>query len=445
MRNVHHHAVYGILLVGLCGCAPSVIPATVPSPSSAANSDTDAGRSPAGIALSGTSDQVDVERIAGALRQAVTFLCQQQDQDGAWRSDLYASFKDGSALTPLVLLGLQHAYDIGTQEPDLLPTLQRGYRFLARWSQPDGTLRLEENQLEYPVYTAALILEVFSHTTAKEYQALRSGWIRYLRERQLTEANGWKPEDEHYGGWGYCRLIPRKPEPGRFAPAFTESNLSATLFALQGLAKAEALDMATARNALVFIRRMQNWGDDVPAHVRDGGFRFVPADPVRNKAGLANPPQASPLDSPKSPAGFPSYGSMTADGYRALALCHKVQATDTQRQDDTRLRAAGEWLQRHFQAAEHPGAYIPAQASNRNAVYYYYVSSLARAFFEHRLHLPQQRSWANELAKALLEKQKADGRWENDLELVRENEPLVATAQAVIALALCHKNLQRPR
>jgi len=70
---------------------------------------------------------------------------------------------------------------------------------------------------------------------------------------------------------------------------------------------------------------------------------------------------------------------------------------------------------------------------------------LARAFFEHRLHLPQQRSWANELAKALLEKQKADGRWENDLELVRENEPLVATAQAVIALALCHKNLQRPR
>ena len=445
MMNVHHHAMYGILLVGLCGCAPSVIPANAPSTPSPANSDTDGGRSPAGISSSDTSDQVDVERPAGALRQAVTFLCQHQDQDGAWRSDRYTSFKDGSALTPLVLLALQYAYDADCRLPDLLPTLQRGYRFLARWSQPDGTLQLDEDQLEYPVYTAALTLEVFSHTTAKEYKALRSGWIRYLQERQLTEANGWKPEDEHYGGWGYCRLIPRKPEPGRFAPAFTESNLSATLFALQGLARAEALDTATARKALVFIRRMQNWGHDTPAHVRDGGFRFVTADPVRNKTGLADPPQTLPLTSSKSSAGFPSYGSMTADGYRALALCQRVQATDPQQQDDARLRAAAEWLQRHFQAAQHPGAYIPAHASNRNAVYYYYVSSLARAFSEHRLHLTQQRSWANELAKALLEKQKADGRWENDLELVRENEPLVATAQAVIALALCHKNLQRPR
>jgi hypothetical protein len=388
---------------------------------------------------------VDVERTASALRQAVMFLCQKQDKDGAWRSDLYASFKDGSALTPLVLLALQQAYDADSRLPDLLPTLQRGYRFLAQWSQPDGTLRLEEEQLEYPVYTAALTLEVFSHGTAKEHRALRAGWVRYLLQRQLTEANGWQPQDDHYGGWGYCRLIPRKPEPGQFAPAFTESNLSATLYALQGLTQAEALDTATARKALIFIRRMQNWGDDVPAHVRDGGFRFVTADPVRNKAGLADPPQTSPHDSPKSSAGFPSYGSMTADGYRALALCHKVQATDPQLQDDARLRAAADWLQRHFQVAEHPGAYIPAHASNRNAVYYYYVSSLARAFAEHHLHLPQQRSWANELARALLPKQKADGRWENDLELVRENEPLVATAQAVIALALCQKHLQAPR
>ncbi len=78
-------------------------------------------------------------------------------------------------------------------------------------------------------------------------------------------------------------------------------------------------------------------------------------------------------------------------------------------------------------------------------MYYYYASSLARAFADHRLTLPGQRHWANELAQALLNKQKPDGSWENPLELVRENEPLVATAQAVIALALCHKNLQAQR
>ncbi|MCX8138843.1 MAG: hypothetical protein N3E46_04090 [Gemmataceae bacterium] len=428
----------GVLLTG---CTPPGQPPDCPE---SAGTDSQADQSPPANSLSQSGvGKVEATRTAAALRQAVMFLRQHQDQDGAWRSDLYAVFKDGSALTPLVLLALQHAYDVDPDLPDVLPTLQRGYRFLARWSQPDGTLGLKEDQLEYPVYTAALTLEVFSHATAQEMKPLRQGWVRYLLQRQLTEANGWKPEDDHYGGWGYCRLIPYKPEPGKFAPAHTESNLSATLFALQGLAQAEALDTATARKALVFIRRMQNWGSEVPSHVRDGGFRFVPGDPVRNKAGLANPPlSTSSASSQPAGPGFPSYGSMTADGYRALALCHKVQATDPQLQDDARLRAAADWLLRHFQAAEHPGAYIPDHASNRNAVYYYYASSLARAFAEHRLVLPGQRHWAHELAQALLNQQKPDGRWENPLELVRENEPLVATAQAVIALALCHKNLQ---
>jgi hypothetical protein len=428
----------------LAGCTPLAQPTDIPESAGAASQ---AEQAPPTNSLSQSKvGKLEAARTAAALRQAVVFLRKHQGQEGAWRSDLYAVFKDGSALTPLVLLALQHAYDADPDLPDVLPALQRGYRFLARWSQADGTLGLKEDELEYPVYTAALTLEVFSHATAQEMKPLRRGWVRYLLERQLTEANGWKPEDDHYGGWGYCRLIPYKPEPGKFAPAHTESNLSATLFALQGLAQAEALDVATARKALVFIRRMQNWGSEVPSHVRDGGFRFVPADPVRNKAGLAAPPKPTPSDSsqPVGP-GFPSYGSMTADGYRALALCHKVRATDPHFQDDARLQAAADWLLRHFQPAEHPGAYIPAHASNRNAVYYYYASSLARAFADHRLTLPGQRHWANELAQALLNKQKPDGSWENPLELVRENEPLVATAQAVIALALCHKNLQAQR
>lgn len=416
----------------LFGCTPA--PDASPAP---VQSDPASGQT--------TQESIDPTKVASALERAVRFLCQRQGDDGAWRSDLYASFKDGTALTPLILSALQHAYQTGVVgRQQVLPVLQRGYDFLNQWSQPDGSLRLEENQLEYPVYTAALILEVLSHPTAQKSAANRPAWVRYLKDRQLTEVNGWQPDDVHYGGWGYCRVIPRKPQPGRFAPPFTESNLSATVYALEGLAAAGALDAPTARQALVFIRRMQNWGEQCPEHVRDGGFRFVADDPVRNKAGLSFA-ATSDLQVPanREKAGFPSYGSMTSDGYRALLWCQRVGATDPQQGDGDRLKAAAAWLSRRFRTDRHPGDYIPAHETNRDAVYYYYVASAARAFTQSGLQLPPQRSWAAELAAALCERQQADGRWENPCELVRENDPLAATAQAVIALSLCYQHLQR--
>jgi len=38
-----------------------------------------------------------------------------------------------------------------------------------------------------------------------------------------------------YGGWGFCAGLPRKPAADEFAPPLLESNLSATVFALQAL------------------------------------------------------------------------------------------------------------------------------------------------------------------------------------------------------------------
>jgi hypothetical protein len=374
-----------------------------------------------------------------ALTKAVRFLSRQQKESGAFCSDLYASFKDGSALTPLVLRALQLAGDVDAScRRQVQQALERGYDFLSRWSNPDGSLRVQESDLEYPVYTAALTLEVLSHPSAQNRAKLRTGWIQYLKERQLTERLGWRATDHHYGGWGYCRIIPYKPKPGQFAPPFTESNLSATRFALQGLTAADALDRQTAGTALVFVRRMQNWGSDIPERLRDGGFHFMPDDPVRNKAGLVVLPAAAVAGPPQ--AAFASYGSMTADGYLALLLCRRGGAFDPS-QDIDRLQAAAQWLQQHFQVDQHPGAYIPAHESHRNAVYYYYAAAVAYAWTEAERDHSSSHPWAPPLAHAVLKRQQPEGFWENPCELVRENEPLVATAQAVIALALCHKKL----
>ena len=58
------------------------------------------------------------------------------------------------------------------------------------------------------------------------------GWLRYLRERQLTEELGWRPEDEAYGGWSYAQDRPRPVGWQAGDTPLAAPNLSATpLFA----------------------------------------------------------------------------------------------------------------------------------------------------------------------------------------------------------------------
>lgn len=328
---------------------------------------------------------------AEARAAGVRYLLQQQSPDGAWRSDVYATFKDGPALTPLVVSALQAAAD-----PISTAARRKGSEYLAGLIRPDGTTAAD---LDYPAYTAALAVSVLSHPDNAHLRAARDGWLKFLLDRQLTDRLGWHPADPPYGGWGYCRLVPDKPKPGGFAPPLVESNLSATVYALDALKAAGVTDRAVYDKALVFVRRCQN---------PDGGFHFIYDDPVRNKAGVA---------ADDGPPRFHSYGSTTADGLRALVLAGEPDAA--------RIARARDWFGRHFRADTHPGEYIPAHERNREAVYYYYAASVGRA-------LPDR---AKEVAAELVRRQAADGSWANPVELVRENDPVVATSQAVIALA----------
>jgi hypothetical protein len=355
-----------------------------------------------------------VRKIDDALAAGVEYLLKRQSEDGAWRSDLYATFKDGPALTPLVLAALQ---DVGAsilpKRSDHITAARKGSEYLAKFVRENSTIDPGPDGFEYPVYTAALSIRVLSHPTNTDLLKAREAWVKYLKGRQLTEKLGWKPDDKQYGGWGYCRVIPTKPEPNLIAPPLIESNLSATLFALDALRVAGETDSEMFKAAATFVRRCQN---------ADGGFHFIYDDPVRNKAGVAK----------RDPPTFHSYGSTTADGFRALRLCGRAD-------DAARERAAADWLIKHFRADTHPGTYVNAHEPNREAVYYYYVASVSRAFREQQLKLPDGRDWAAELGAELAKRQHEDGRWENPVELIRENEPLVATANAVTALANCRQ------
>jgi len=107
--------------------------------------------------------------------------------------------------------------------------------------------------------------------------------------------------------------------------------------------------------------------------------------------------------------------------------------------DAERRDAARKWLFLNFTAVMHPGHYIKTHKSNRDAVYYYYAASAARAFRDHKLELPNGRDWRDELSYELAKRQAKDGSWSNPVELVRENDPIVATSNAALALARCRK------
>ncbi len=364
-------------------------------------------------------------RIDAGLTHAQAYLISQQGRDGAWRSDFYGPMKDGPSLTPLALRALQ-----GTpSSPARAAALDRGLAYLATLVRADGTIDEGRFGLSYPVTISSLAVLLLTEAGPKHTRQ-RDAWLSHLRERQLTEARGWRPADRPYGGWGYCAIVPQKPAPGELGPPLLESNLSATAFALQALRTASVpSDDPAYQAALTFVQRCQNWADDVRPRERfdDGGFFFIENDAVRNKAGVAGTDR-------EGHERFASYGSATADGLGALLACG-------QRPDDTRPAAALRWLGRHFDAAQHPGDYAADREGERNSVYYYFCWSLARALraaeVEELATPGGPVRWADALAAELLNRQAADGSWRNDALAQRENDPIVATSEACAALALC--------
>jgi hypothetical protein len=385
-----------LLLVAAVGCSRPPVPA--PTPATLA------------------------ERIDYAEETGSWFLSE-RCQKGVIRSDVYATFKDGTALTPLVVGAW---YDNGQAYSELAKF--NSLRWLAGKVRPDGTIDEGPDGFPYPVYTAALTLRALHHPGFRgrndddpDLRRAQAAWLKYLLARQLTEPNGWKPEDKPYGGWGYYPLLPKKPAPGEAVPAqqLLESNLSATTFALDALHAAAVTDPKVLGPARRFVETCQNG---------DGGFHFIYDDPIRNKAGASG---AGPDGRPR----FHSYGSTTADGVRALLLCGVKPG-------DPKVVAGRDWLVKHFAADRHPGEYVPTHEPNRNAVYFYYARSVAQTFRLLGVKEVNGRPWAEPLAEALLARQRPDGSWANPVDLVRENDPVVTTAYALAALAECRKALK---
>ena len=228
--------------------------------------------------------------------KAIAWLLDRQSPDGAWRSDTYGAFRDGRALTPLVLR--------------VMPPGDAAEK-ACRWLSENGGKLFDD----YPIHLASALLECATRF-AGLHDLAGSARARLLALQCPAS-----------GGWSYSP----QPPTDESVP-MQQANLSATAMAIDGLrAGGMAADPTRIRKAAAFLRTCHNHATG-EADFDDGGFFQLPADPTRNKAGSAGKDL-------RGITRYRSYASATADGLRALLLCGEST-------DSPAVLAAVGWLQR---------------------------------------------------------------------------------------------------
>ena len=336
-----------------------------------------------------------------ALARAAEYLWSQQAADGGWPSHTYGLLRSGQALTPFVLEALLQVPEAAYSPPP--GRVDRAIDFIRRNTNPDGALGMMDPTLpDYPNYATALAVSALCRAKRPQWQEQIAPMIVYLRRQQFNEQTGWQPKDAPFGAWGMGGIQHPPPNPGHV-------DLSMTRYVLDALRAAGVpLTDPLYAQARVFVERCQNYDPQHPDDA-DGGFFFSTTEFDTNKAGHDG-------------QHFRSYGTTTSDGILALLAVGRPL-------DDARVRAAQRWLAAHHRDMAVPGFVGEAYQRWPNGLAFYYAAASTRAFRALQLAVSQT------VGDALRRSQRPDGSWSNPENLVKEDDPLIATPFAIRALA----------
>ena len=336
-----------------------------------------------------------------ALRRGAEFLWSQQARGGGWHSSTYGLLRSGQALTGFVLSALiEVPRQVYSPEP---PRIERALEFLRKHTDDEGAVGRSDPLLpDYPNYATSLALRAWARLAPPDSAQVISAMSKYLLGQQFTEQNGWKPDHPAYGAWGMGGDRPTPPDPGHV-------DISMTRHVLQALvaARVPAGDSAF-RKAGVYVGRCHNHGSGASGPL-DGGFYFSTVVLDANKAG-------------ERKDGFRSYGTATADGILCL-LALGIKPSDP------RMAAARRWLEENHLRDGAAGFKQDIHECWTRGLRFYYAAAASEAL--HKLGA----SRTGALAEALAQEQREDGSWSNPENLVKEDDPLIATPFAIRALA----------
>ncbi len=330
-----------------------------------------------------------------ALAKAAKYLWSQQADDGGWHSHTYGLLRSGQSLTPFVLDALlqvpNDVYPLPGKKVDL------AIGFIRSSTRPDGSVGMTDPDIpDYPNYATALSVSALARARRARWEAQVGPMVEYLRKQQFTEQNGWQPKDPAYGAWGMGGNRRTPPDTGHV-------DLSMSRYVIDALRAAgvptKDLVFEAAR---VFVERCQNFEN------ADGGFFFSTTEFDTNKAG-------------RDGEHYRSYGTTTADGILALLASGRPAA-------DPHVLAAQRWLTAHHRDMDVPGFIGEPYQRWPHGLAFYYSAASMQAF------LALGAGASGSVTEGLKRTQRADGSWSNSENLVKEDDPLIATPFAIRAL-----------
>ena len=310
----------------------------------------------------------------------------------------------------------------------------RAVQFIVKHLDADGAIgRSDPDILEYPVYSTAYALMAIEklqrHGNLLRKQGDLASWKmqEFLAKAQFNEDDGFKPEMPAYGGWGFDQA--QSPgDSGHMDLAHTRRVLEALAVANRRLPAFADFHCNLANRAQCFLRVVQKHpsalaGQPMPDGAArpneipfDGGFYFSPVVLAANKGRMNEDGNC-----------WQSYATATCDGILAL-LASGVP------RDDQRIIAAVDWLKKHTNLDYPQGVPTDHPEPWGEAIQFYHYATRAEVF--RALDFPvEERA---KLAAAVARHQREVGSFVNTVSpLMKEDEPLLATALAVVALSHC--------
>jgi squalene-hopene/tetraprenyl-beta-curcumene cyclase len=327
--------------------------------------------------------------------RGVDFLRQAQAEDGSY------SAASGPGITAIVATSLMRS---GLTPSD--PTVAKSLKYLQQFVHDDGGIYGEGSR--YKNYETSLSMVCFEKANKDgKYDKLLAAAEKFVKKEQWDEDEDQEVSSMAYGGAGYG--------------SHSRPDLSNTAFLIDALHEIGAgEDDPAMKKALIFVSRCQNLESEYntsphAAKVNDGGFYYTVAAGGQSQAG--NTPDG----------GLRSYGSMTYAGLKSMIYAGVSK-------DDPRVKAAYEWIQKHYTLDENPGM--------GDAGLYYYYHTFAKALDtigdDHVVASDgKSHDWRAELSKKLAAEQQENGSWVNKNSRWLEGDPNLVTAYSLLALSYC--------
>jgi squalene-hopene/tetraprenyl-beta-curcumene cyclase len=332
-----------------------------------------------------------------AVSRAVAYFEQAQADDGSF------SAGSGPGITAIVGSALLRS---GRGVND--PVVARALKYLEGHQHDDGGIYQDGSR--YKNYETSLSIVCFNEANKDgRYNDLLAKAEKFVKAQQWDDDEGHEISSMSYGGAGYGSH--ERPDL---------SNTSFLVDALHAVGRGE--EDPALKKALIFISRCQNLESEhntteFASKINDGGFYYTIAAGGQSQAG----------STPEG--GLRSYGSMTYAGLKSMIYAGVSR-------DDPRVKAAYEWIRRHYSLDENPGM-------GPQGLYYYY-HTFAKALDtigDERIvdANGQSHDWRAELIKKLISTQKDDGSWINDNPRWLEGDPNLVTAYSLLALSYCRR------